>query len=103
MKKGLCLFLIIMTICAGSIGTFALESHPNNNGNVTIEFEQSIIDEVCSQVVETYEEYYTCLLYTSGLLDKWLMGQVKRRQQTEQRSVEMSNIENLDLYTWVFF
>lgn len=59
MKKGLCLFLIIMTICAGSVGTFALESHPNNNGNVTIEFEQSIIDEVCSQVVETYEEYYT--------------------------------------------
>ena len=38
-----------------------------------------------------------------GLLDKWLMGQVKRRQKAEQRSEEMSNIENADLYTWVFF
>ena len=59
MKKVLCLFLIIMTICAGSIGTFAMESSSNSSIAATTEFEQSIIDEVCSQVVESYAEYYT--------------------------------------------
>lgn len=59
MKKALCLFLIIMTVCAGFISVYATENSSNNNIAVPTEFEQSVIDEVCSQVVESYEEYYT--------------------------------------------
>ena len=56
MKKALCLFLIIMTVCAGFISVYATENSSNNNIAVPTEFEQSVIDEVCSQVVESYEE-----------------------------------------------
>lgn len=59
MKKVLSLFLVIMTICAGSISTFASESSSDSNAVVTTELEQDIIDEVCSQVIESYAEYYT--------------------------------------------
>lgn len=58
MKKTLCLLLVAMTVLSCSVSTLA----HGNNSELSITgadaFEQSIVDEVCERVVESYAEYY---------------------------------------------
>lgn len=59
MKKTLCLLLVAMTVLSCSVSAFALGSNVGDNVTLTTEFEQTLIDEVCQRVVESYAEYYT--------------------------------------------
>lgn len=58
MKKALCLFLIFNIMCAGSISVAAVDSYSDISTSASSELEKKIINEVCSQVIESYAEYY---------------------------------------------